>query len=236
MEIFPLNSNQKNPINPSNAPRVIRILIADDHTIVRDGIASILGGEPDFEVVGSVGDGYQALELSKKIKPDVILMDLQMPGLNGVETIRKLMVENQSYKIIILTTFDTDEYIFEGIRAGARGYFLKDVPKEELCSAIRSVYLGNSPVQSGLSSKLFNLVAKSGDKPPEISLTERELEIVKLLARGKRNKEIGDLLSLSENTIKGYISILFQKLNVSDRTEAVVYAVQKGLIKLERQG
>ncbi len=210
----------------------IKVLVVDDHTVVRDGLTYILNAEPEFKVVGGAGNGQEAIEMVRYLQPDVVLMDLQMPQLSGVEAIRRLREENENIKIIILTTFDTDEYIFEGIRAGARGYLLKDVPKEELCRAIRLVSQGQSLVQPAITARLFELVAQGGPKNNEVSLTERELEVLKLIARGDRNREIAATLGIGESTVKGYVTTLLQKLNVSDRTEAAMYAVQKGLIKL----
>lgn len=223
----------KSSFSRSNPPQ-IRIVIVDDHTVVRDGLTYILNAEPDFEVIGGAGDGLEAVELIKRLQPDIVLMDLQMPRLSGVEAIRRLLAENAQLKVIILTTFDTDEYIFEGIRAGARGYLLKDVPKDELCKAVRLVSQGQTLTQPAITARLFNLVAQSNPGARETTmLTERELEVLKLLARGDRNKEIAYKLSLTESTVKGYITTILQKFNVSDRTEAAMYAVQKGLIKFD---
>lgn len=212
---------------------LIKIIIADDHTVVREGLTSILNAEPDFEVIGGASNGYEVLEMVRRLQPDIILMDLQMPVMSGVEAIRKLTDDNNPAKVIILTTFDTDDYIFEGIQAGARGYLLKDVPKVELFRVIRLVYLGQTLTQPAITARLFNLLAKGGFKANESTLTERETEVLKLMARGDRNKEIAAKLAISENTVKGYVTIILQKFNVSDRTEAAMYAAQKGLIKFE---
>lgn len=211
----------------------IKIIIADDHTVVREGLTSILNAEPDFKVVGGAGNGLEVLEMVRRLQPDIILMDLQMPVMSGVETIRKLMIENPRIKVIILTTFDTDEYIFDGIQAGAKGYLLKDVPKIELCRVIRLVNEGQTLTQPAITARLFNLLARGGARNSESTLTERETEVLKLMARGDRNKEIAAKLAISENTVKGYVTIILQKFNVSDRTEAAMYAVQKGLIKFD---
>lgn len=211
----------------------IKIIIADDHTVVREGLTSILNAEPDFEVICGAGNGLEVLEMARRLQPDIVLMDLQMPIMSGVEAIHKLTVENNRAKVIILTTFDTDEYIFEGIQAGARGYLLKDVPKIELFRVIRLVYQGQTLTQPAITARLFNLVARSGTKASESTLTERENEVLKLMARGDRNKEIAVKLGISESTVKGYVTIILQKFNVSDRTEAAMYAAQKGLIKFD---
>lgn len=211
----------------------IKIIIADDHTVVREGLSSILNAEPNFEVVGDAGNGLEVLEMARRLQPDIILMDLQMPVMSGVDAIRKLTLENNQAKVIILTTFDTDDYIFEGIQAGAKGYLLKDVPKIELFRVIRLVYQGQTLTQPAITARLFNLLARSGSKASDSTLTERENEVLKLMARGDRNKEIAAKLSISESTVKGYVTIILQKFNVSDRTEAAMYAAQKGLIKLD---
>jgi DNA-binding NarL/FixJ family response regulator len=203
----------------------IRILIADDHRVVREGLTYLLNAEPDLLVVGWASNGLEAIGLVSECNPDVVLMDLQMPFLDGVEAIGRLKAANNEIKIIILTTFDTDEYIVEGLRAGARGYFLKDVPKEELYEAIRQVNEGLPLVQPIISDRLSKIVLKDSSEP---SLTTRELEVLKLIAAGDRNREIANKLSIGEATVKGYITSIFQKLGVEDRTEAAMYALQKG--------
>ncbi len=203
----------------------IKIVIADDHRLVREGLSYLLNAESDMEVVGWAADGLEAIELVRKCQPDVILMDLQMPNLNGLETIRRLKGEDSTVKIIILTIYDTDEHIIEGLRAGARGYFLKDVPKEELYQAIRQLSRGQPLTQPTPATWFSNIIAESEVEP---TLTARELEILKLMAIGDRNKEIASKLAINETVAKGYIISLFQKLGVADRSEAVRYALQKG--------
>ncbi|HEX2913766.1 MAG TPA: response regulator transcription factor [Chloroflexia bacterium] len=210
----------------------IKIVLADDHTIVRDGVAHLLNAEPDFQVVGSAGDGQEAIEMVCHLKPDVVLMDLQMPNLDGVTAIKRIRAEDEQIKIIILTTYDTDEYILEGIRAGAKGYLLKDVPKEELFRSIRLVNRGQSLMQPSLTARVFNLLAQRESKESDASLTERELEVIRLIAQGDRNKEIAQKMAVSEGTVKSYVASILQKFGVSDRTQAAMYAVQKGLIQL----
>lgn len=238
-------------VNATNGEN-IRVIVVEDHAIVRDGITSLLNSEPDIVVVGTACNGREALELIEMLYPqiDVVLMDLQMPEIDGVTTIRLLREKYQDLKIIILTTFDTDEHIFDGIRSGANGYLLKDVPKAELSRAIRVVNNGQALVQPELTQRLFSMLGGNGstrsdqryighhtvnlpNSGTENRLTERELEVVKLLTKGDRNKEIALRLGIAESTVKGYVAIIFQKFNVSDRTEAAMYAVQKGLIKLE---
>ena len=205
----------------------------DDHTVLRDGLALLLNTEEDFEVVGVAGDGFEAVNIVNELKPDIVLMDLQMPRLSGVEAIKRLQEMQISTNVIILTTFDTDEYIFEGIQAGAKGYLLKDVGREDLCRTIRLVNQGQTLTQPAITARLFKLLTQDNSKKNEIILTERELDVLKLLARGDRNKEIATKLSISESTVKSYVTTIMQKFNVTDRTEAAMYAVQKRIIKLE---
>jgi DNA-binding NarL/FixJ family response regulator len=227
------NNNQYTGSAAVKSPRPIRIVLADDHTIVRDGVAHLLNAEPDFQVVGSASDGLEAIEMVCRLKPDVVLMDLQMPNLNGVAAIKRIRAEDEHIKIIILTTYDTDEYILEGIRAGAKGYLLKDVPKEELFRSIRLVSQGQSLMQPSITARVFNLLAQRESKESEAGLTERELEVIRLVARGDRNKEIAQKMAISEGTVKGYVASILQKFGVTDRTQAAMYAVQKGLIQLD---
>ncbi len=205
----------------------IKIVIAYDHRIVREGLSYLLNAEPDLEVIGWASDGLEAINLVRKCHPDVVLMDLQMPYLDGFEATRQLKNEDAAVKVIILTTYATEEYIVEGLRAGASGYLLKDVPQEELYQAIRLVNLDQPLIRPTISARLSKTIVKDTTLP---SLTTRELEVLKLIALGDRNKEIANKLSIGEITLKGYISSIFQKLGVKDRTEAAMYALQKGWI------
>lgn len=226
--------NHEEPnLNMDKPSRRIRIVLADDHTVLRDGLAHLLNTEQDFEVVGVAGDGLEAVQIIKELAPDIVLMDLQMPRLSGVEAIRQLQELHLPTNIIILTTFDTDEYIFDGIQAGAKGYLLKDVGREDLCRTIRLVSQGQTLTQPAITARLFKLLAQDNAKKSELALTDRELDVLKLVARGDRNKEIAAKLSISESTVKSYVTTIMQKFNVTDRTEAAIYAVQKGIIKLE---
>jgi DNA-binding NarL/FixJ family response regulator len=227
-------SSQAKPGNPEGkSPGLIRIVLADDHTVLRDGLAHLLNTEEDFEVVGVAGDGFEAVKMINELRPDVVLMDLQMPRLSGVEAIRRLQEMHVPSNVIILTTFDTDEYIFDGIQAGAKGYLLKDVGREDLCRTIRLVSQGQTLTQPAIAARLFKLLAQDNPRKSEITLTDRELDVLKLLVRGDRNKEIANKLSISESTVKSYVTTIMQKFNVTDRTEAAMYAVQKRIIKLE---
>jgi two-component system NarL family response regulator len=208
----------------SNAP-VIRILIADDHTVLRDGLASIIWQEQDMDVVGEVGDGRQAVEIWKKQRPDITLMDLRMPGLDGVNAIYEIRAADPSARIIVLTTFDGDEDIYRALRAGAKSYLLKDVRREELFQCIREVHAGKTFVPPAVAAKL-------AERLPGDELSPRELEVLRLLAEGKPNKLIGVAMSITEVTVKSHVQSLFKKLNVLSRTEAIAVANRRGLLRL----
>jgi len=211
----------------------IRILVADDHPIVRDGLISILGTQPDFDVVGKAGDGRETLEQIEDLQPDVLLLDLEMPHMDGVETLRHLREVHASVRTIVFTAFDTDERIVSAVQAGAQGYLLKGVPREEIFNAIRVVYAGGSLLQPVIASKLLKQVSGDRKPPPEMdALTPREQHVLKLLAQGLQNKEIAAELVITERTVKFYVSSILSKLGAGNRTEAVTLAVQRGLVKL----
>jgi DNA-binding NarL/FixJ family response regulator len=213
----------------------IRVLIADDHPVVRDGLSSMLAREPDFEVVGEAGDGEVALRLAVSLQPEVILMDLRMPLLDGVDTMRQIRAAGSEAKFLVLTTFDTDEYIFQAIEAGARGYLLKDSSREDLFRAVRAVHAGESLIQPAVAVRVLDRFAQisraSGERDAE-ALSSRELAVLGQLAKGLANKQIAAQLSVSENTVKTHVASIFQKLGVNDRTGAVTAALQRGLIRL----
>ena len=215
---------------------VIKLLLVDDHEVVRDGLAAMLGREEDFAVVGEAKNGLEAVEQAKWLKPDVILMDLRMPELNGVEAMRRIRDDDPDVKFLVLTTYDTDEYIFDAIEAGAKGYLLKDASREELFRAVRGVYQGESQVEPGVASRVLDRLAQlsrqtgRGNDPQ--SLSERELEVLRMMASGAANKQIAAGLSISESTVKTHVTNIFQKLEVNHRTEAVTKAMSKGIIKL----
>jgi DNA-binding NarL/FixJ family response regulator len=211
----------------------IRLLIADDHPVVREGLISMISREPDFKVVAEANNGLEAVEKARQFKPDVILMDLRMPEMDGVEAIRQIAETEPDIKFIILTTFSDDEYIFRGIEAGARAYLLKDSPREELFKAIRAVYRGESLIQPVVASKVLSRFAELSrqSQTPEV-LTDREVEVLILVAKGSANKQIAEELHISNSTVKTHIASIFQKLGTNDRTEAVTMALRKGIIKL----
>ena len=214
----------------------IRILVVDDHTVVRDGLSTMLGRQADFAVVGEATDGLEAVESAKRLRPDVTLMDLRMPNVDGVEAMRRIRAETPDARFIVLTTFDTDEYIFDAIEAGAKGYLLKDASRDELFQAIHAVHRGESLIQPGVASKVLDRLAELSRRdaaaPVQEILSAREIEVVQLMARGEANKGIAASLSISESTVKTHIANIFSKLDVNHRTEAVTQALQKGIIKL----
>ena len=211
----------------------IKILISDDHPVVREGLFAMLSRERDFKVVGQAKDGVEAVDKAKELSPDVVLMDLRMPELDGVEAMRQIRSVNPEIKFIILTTYSDDEYIFRGIEAGARAYLLKDAPREDLFKAIRAVHRGESLIQPVVASKVLDRLAElSRQTTSDELLSQRELEILQLMAKGAANKEIAAQLSITESTVKTHITNIFQKLDTSDRTEAVTQAIKRGIIQL----
>jgi two-component system NarL family response regulator len=210
----------------------IRILIADDHPIVRQGLATVLDQEEDLEVVGLAENGVRAVSLALELRPDVILMDLQMPEMDGVEAIQRIKEVTEDIGIIILTTYDTDDYIFRGIEAGARAYLLKDSPPEEVLKAIRAVHQGESLIQPRVASRLLDRFSQLARAPaPKEVLSPREVEVLELMAKST-NKEIAAELLIGESTVKTHIIHIFNKLGVKGRTEAVAEAARRGIIRL----
>jgi two-component system NarL family response regulator len=201
----------------------IRVLLIEDHQVVRQGLAALLSATEDMEVVGSVGDGAEALDVFRKTRPDVTLIDLQMPKMGGVETIRRLRGEFPQARFIVLTTFDGDEDIYRALQAGARSYLLKGMPLEELLTTIRTVHSGKLVIPSPVAEKLAQRV--SGQE-----LTTRELEVLERIVAGRANKEISADLYISEATVKTHINSLLGKLGVADRTHAATVAIQRGLV------
>lgn len=212
---------------------MIRLLIADDHTIIREGLVAIFDAQPDFEVVGEAADGEEAVEQVARLQPDIILMDLEMPKLDGAEAIRRIKASQPNARIVVLTGYDTDERILEAIQAGAQGYLLKGVPSSELIQGLHVVNQGGSLLQPAVASKLLTQVGKMlSPSPAHEQLTAREQEVMELIAQGARNKEIAAKLSITEATVKFHSRIIFQKLGVESRSEAIVEAIKRGLVKI----
>lgn len=203
----------------------IRVLVADDHVTVLEGLTSIIGRQPDMEVVAQAANGREAVELWSQCQPDVALLDLRMPVLDGVGAIEEIRQKQPGARMVVLTTFDTDADISMAIKAGAKGYLLKDAPREELLACIRKVYAGETVVSPSLVAKLASGLANE-------PLTGRELEVLGLLAKGRSNKEIGTHLYIGETTVKSHLRSIFTKLNVLSRTEAVATASRRGLVQL----
>jgi DNA-binding NarL/FixJ family response regulator len=215
----------------------IRVLLCDDQALVRSGFRMILEEREDIEVVGEAEDGLQALELVRWRRPDVILMDVRMPRLDGVEATRRLVAAGTEARIVILTTFDLDEYVYEALRAGASGFVLKDAQPAQLVEAIRVVARGEALLAPTVTRRLLDRFAHAlpdapGEPPPELaSLTERELEVLGMLASGLSNAELAERLFLSEATVKTHVSSILRKLGLRDRVQAVVLAYQAGLVR-----
>lgn len=213
----------------------IRILLAEDHAVVRQSIRKFLEQEEGLAVVGEAGSGEQAVLLADQLKPEVIVMDIAMPGLNGIEATRRIKESHPAVAILILSAYDYDQYVFALLEAGAAGYLLKDVSGQELVGAIKAVYRGDSVLHPAVARKVM-LRFKSVGNPAETQtepLTEREIEVLRLAARGYKNKEIAEQLYLSVRTVEAHLASIFGKLGVGSRTEAVLHALKKGLIALE---
>lgn len=214
---------------------MIEVLICDDQEIVCEGLQRILGTDSDIQVVGIAHNGVEALELIARSEPDLVLLDLKMPVMNGIIATRKIREKHPNVQILILTTYDDDEWLFEAIRSGASGYLLKDRPREELIEAIKGTVSGGTYIDPAVAGKLMQNIAQNLPQqmsPADVALNEREIEILELLAEGLSNADIARKLFLSEGTVRNYTSVIFSKLNVSDRTQAVVAALRMGLVNL----
>lgn len=218
----------------------IRILLAEDHVVVREGLKELIENEDDMEVVGEAGDGEQAVKMVDELKPDIVLMDIAMPKLNGVEATRKIKQSHPSVSILVLTAYDSEEFIVALVEAGAAGYLLKNVRGKEVLNGIRAVYAGESVLHPVIAGKIINHLLEERRRPVRVEkpdiLTQRELEVLKLGVEGLDNGGIAARLSLGVRTVQTHWRNIFNKLGVSSRTEAIVYGLKKGWIALEGQG
>lgn len=213
---------------------LIRILITDDHVVVRRGTQALLATEPEIEVVGEAKNGEEAVAKALQLQPDVILMDLEMPVMDGIEAIRRITASRPDARILVLTSFATDDKVFPAIKAGALGYLLKDSSPDELVRAIRQVHRGESSLHPTIARKLLQEMSRPMQKPPtEDPLTEREVEVLRLVAQGRSNQDIADELVISEATVRTHVSNILGKLHLASRTQAALYALREGLASLD---
>ena len=204
----------------------IRILLVDDHPVVRAGLGSLLGTQAEFVILGAAPNGEEALAMVQEHEPDVLLLDLRMPGMSGVDTLLALRSAGSRVRVIILTNYETDEDIYRAVQAGARGYLLKNAPLSQMVEAIRTVHSGKRYIPRRIASRLAERMVRT-------NLTARELEVLKLLSKGPTNKQMGRVLGISDNTVRNHVLKILEKLEVSDRTEAATTAIQRGLITLD---
>ncbi len=208
----------------------IRVLIAEDHAVVRAGLKALIATEPGLEVVGDVGDGLEAVIRAQTLRPDVILMDLSMPRLDGINAIQQIKQENPQARILVLTSFIEDDKVFAAIKAGALGYLLKESSPDDLLRGIRAVHRGESWLHPAIAAKLIRDLHAPTSTAMEEPLTERELEIIKLVAQGLANKVIADRLEIAERTVRTHVSNILEKLHLANRTQATLYALKKGIV------
>jgi NarL family two-component system response regulator LiaR len=214
---------------------LIKVLLVDDHAIVRKGIIALLETEADIQIVGEASNGLEAVGLAESLKPDVILMDLVMPGVNGVDAIRKIKAQEPAARILVLTSFGTDDKVFPALKAGALGYLLKDSNPQELIEAIRQVQQGESWLHPAVARKVLNELMHTTEPSASEQLTERETDVLKLLAHGLSNRDIAERLVISEATVRTHVSSLLAKLHLASRTQAALYALREGLASLEQE-
>jgi DNA-binding NarL/FixJ family response regulator len=220
----------------STTSAVVRIVVADDQQIVRDGFAALLDSQPDFTVVGTAADGDEATHVCRRLRPDVVLMDVRMPGTDGIEATRRLAEDSHPPRVLILTTFDLDEYVYDALRAGASGFLLKDVTAERLFDAVRIIAAGDALLAPNVTRRLISEFARQSPEPavaviPRLDqLTPRETEVLRLLAAGLSNPEIAARLVVTEETVKTHVSRVLRKLGLRDRTQAVIIAYETGLV------
>lgn len=221
------------PPQPTAGMAIARVLIADDQTLFRAGLAHLLNEDPRVKIIGQATDGLEAVKMAQSLKPDVVLMDLKMPNLDGIEATRRIVAELPETKVLILTTFETDTYVIDALRAGASGYVLKDSQPSAIASGLIAVMAGERVMASAVANRVLEMLTGS-TTPKEFydGLTAREIEILKLIAAGKPNKQIALKLHISDKTVRNHVSNMYQKLGIYDRSQAVLYAVRKGLVEL----
>jgi DNA-binding NarL/FixJ family response regulator len=215
---------------------VIRVLIADDQALVRGGFHSILAGQDDIEVVGEAEDGQQAVEAVEQLRPDVVLMDIRMPGIDGIEATRRIVARGLPARVLVLTTFDVDDYVYEAMKAGASGFLLKTAPPRQLAEAVRTIAAGDALLAPSVTRRLVEQFVRrpppGAAVPPGLEeLTERELDVLKLLAQALSNAEIAETLVVSEATVKSHVNRILGKLDLRDRAQAIVLAYESGLVQ-----
>jgi DNA-binding NarL/FixJ family response regulator len=211
--------------------RPVAVLIADDQTLFRSGLARLLDRDPRVAVVGEAVDGEDAVKLAGRLKPDVVLMDLKMPRLDGIEAARQIVALNPETKVLILTTFDTDAYVLEALHAGAGGYVLKDASPESMINSVLAVVAGQHVMDRSIAERMLGMLDAGRTKSSFNGLTAREIQILKLIASGLANKQVAYQLKISEKTVRNHISNIYNRLGIDDRSQAVLYAVRKGLIR-----
>ena len=217
----------------SSTTTIVRVLIADDQTLFRVGLARLLEEDPRVQIVGQAGDGAEAVKLAGSLKPDVVLMDLKMPNLDGIEATRQIAASHPSVKVLLLTTFEADNHVIQALKAGASGYILKDSKPDSIVSSLLAVMAGERVMASAVANRVLEMLTGT-TTPKEFydGLTGREIEILKLLAGGMANKQIAYKLKISEKTVRNHVSNMYEKLNIYDRSQAVLYAVRKGLVEI----